>query len=163
MKTKWFPIEERSLLEGYPLLISILSKVVTNEPPPGGFLRLEVGFRMSKFVDSIKTWHVILTTALVTITVVVSLKDRAVQRVEGWLLPRAEAAEIQMTLEELIWRELRDVRQQLRKQKIYRAQVASDPKINEQQKLPLLAEIDADIEDMQREEACLEAGQLKCD
>ena len=74
-------------------------------------------------------------------------------------MPRAEASQ---AIEELIWRELRDVREQLRKQKIYRAQVASDPKINEQEKVPLLAEIDADIEDMLKEESCLEAGRLRC-
>jgi len=116
---------------------------------------LEAGDRMSKVLDALTTWQKVAAAVMITAALVGGGKTG----IEAWLMPRAEASQ---THEELVWRELRDVRQQLRKSKIYRAQVASDPKINEQQKSTLLAEIDADIEDMLKEEACLEAGQLRC-
>jgi hypothetical protein len=110
---------------------------------------------MSKLTDSIKTWHMMVAAILITAALATGIKTG----VEAWLMPRAEASQ---AIEELIWRELRDVREQLRKQKIYRAQVASDEKINQSQKTILLAEIEVELEELAKEEACLEAGRLRC-
>jgi hypothetical protein len=110
---------------------------------------------MSKLMDGLTAWQKVAAAVVITAALVGGGKTG----IEAWLMPRAEASQ---AIEELIWRELRDVREQLRKQKIYRAQVASDEKINQSQKTILLAEIEVELEELAKEEACLESGRLRC-
>lgn len=67
------------------------------------------------------------------------------------------------SIAEIIRRDLREVRKELRAQRLYRAKVESDKDLNEKERALLVAEIDLDIEDLQREEKCLDAGKLRCE